>query len=317
MKCLVQFSACFAFVLTTAFAPAADVDLRVTRVAIFSSGVAYYECEADVTGDATAEFSFRTDQINDIIKSMVVQDLDGGTIGTIGYPSRDPIEKTLRSFGVDITGDPTLGQLLDQLRGEEVAIAGDRACRGVILGVERQKLQVGAAGIVEVDVLSVLTDTGMLQLPIAQVQGIQLLNDKVDAELRKALETLASAHDADKKSVSINFQGEGQRHVRVAYLLEAPIWKTTYRLVLDQDEKPLLQGWATVENATEEDWRAVELSLVSGRPISFMMDLYTPIYIPRPKEELELYASLRPPDYAGAFEMEDKVVVNVPARSNG
>ena len=318
MNRTIQLIAGFAIAAASALAAAAeDAELQVTRIAIFSSGVAYFECEATVTGDATAELNFRTDQINDIIKSMVVQDLDGGTIGAVGYPSRDPIEKTLRSFGVDITGKPTLGRLLDQLRGEPVAIAGDRACRGIILGVEKQKLQVGAAGVIEVDVLSVLTDSGMLQLPIPQLQGIQLLNDKIDAELRKALETLATAHDADKKSVAINFNGAGPRRVRVAYLLEAPIWKTTYRLVLDAEGAPFLQGWATVENATEEDWRAVQLSLVSGRPISFTMDLYTPIYIPRPQEELELYASLRPPEYAGAFALDDTADAGTVERMRG
>lgn len=279
-------------------------DLHVKRVAIFSSGVAFYECEATVEGNATAELTFRTEQINDIIKSMVVQDLDGGTIGAISYASRDPIEKTLRSFGVDITGKPTLADLLDQLRGEPVEISGLQSISGVILGVEKQRQQFGDAGIVEIDLLNLLTDVGMQQLPVRELGGIKLTNPKVNAELRKALETLALGHDADKKSVVLNFNGTGKRRVSVAYLLEAPIWKTTYRLVLDEEGQPFLQGWATVENATEEDWRDVKLSLISGRPISFAMDLYTPIYIPRPVEELELYASLRAPTYAGAFDAE-------------
>src|SRR5262249_16006352 len=84
-------------------------------------------------------------------------------------------------------------------------------------------------------------------------------------------------------------------------MVEAPIGKTSYRLGLADEKKPYLQGWATVENTTENDWKDVRLSLVSGRPISFIMDLYTPIYIPRPTEELELYASLRPPTYEGAI----------------
>lgn len=286
---------------------AADqTDLQVTRVAIFSSGVAYFECEATVDGTATAELNFRTDQINDIIKSLVVQDLDGGSVGVVSYASRDPVEKTLRSFGVDITGRPTLAELLDQLRGEPVRITGERALAGVIVGVEKQRIQVGEEGLVEVDVLNVLTEGGLQQLRLAELQGIELASDKIEAELRKALQTLALSHDADKKSVELNFNGEGRRRVRVAYLLEAPIWKTTYRLVIDEEGMPFLQGWATVENATEEDWRDVRLSLVSGRPISFVMDLYTPIYIPRPKEELELYASLRPPEYEGAFEQAAK-----------
>jgi len=290
--------------LTSGARAGEQADLKVTRVAIFSSGVAYFECDATVDGTATAELDFRTDQINDIIKSMVVEDLDGGTVGVISYASRDPISKTLRSFGVDITGEPTLPDLLEQLRGEPVEVSGPRTLKGVIFGVETRKTQVGDAGIIEQHVLNVLTAEGLQQLPLDQVQGIKLTNEKIDAELRKALETLATGHDADKKSVVLNFNGQGQRRVRVAYLLEAPIWKTTYRLVLDEEGHPFLQGWATVENATEEDWRDVQLSLVSGRPISFTMDLYTPLYVPRPKEELEIYASLRPPEYAGAFEEE-------------
>jgi hypothetical protein len=293
----------FSLIFTAcAMAAAADrVDLRVTRVAVFSSGVAYFECEAGVRDNASAELSFRTAQINDILKSLIVQDLSGGSVGVVSYASQDPIEKTLKSFGVDLTAKPTLGQLLDQLRGEPVEICGARSVKGVIVGVETHKIVVDK-GITEYDVLNVLTDAGIQQLRVSELAGVKLTNDKVDTELRKALSTLATSHDADKRTITLNFSGQGERKVRIAYLLEAPIWKTTYRLALDESGKPFLQGWATVENATEEDWRDVRLSLVSGRPISFTMDLYTPIYIPRPREELELYASLRPPSYAGAIE---------------
>ena len=65
-------------------------------------------------------------------------------------------------------------------------------------------------------------------------------------------------------------------------MIEAPIWKTSYRLVMDDKEKPYLQGWAMVENPTDEDWAGVKMALISGRPISFRMDLYNPLYINRP-----------------------------------
>lgn len=282
-------------------------DLRIQRIALFSSGVGYFERHATVADDATAELRFRTDQINDILKSLVVQDRDGGQVGVVGYASRDPVEKALRSFGVDITGKPTLAQLLDQLRGEPVQISGARSISGVILGVEKQKFTTtDNHAVVEFDVLNLVSDGGLQQLRLNDVQGVRLLNEKVDAELRKALATLAASHDADKKSVYIDFTGKGSRRVQAAYLLETPIWKTSYRLVLAKDKKPFLQGWATVENATEEDWKDVRLSLVSGRPISFRMDLYTPLYVPRPMEQLELYASLRPPEYAAGYEAEEK-----------
>src|SRR5262249_41761471 len=106
-----------------------------------------------------------------------------------------------------------------------------------------------------------------------------------------------------KKSVSINCTGEGKRHIKVGYVVENPIWKTSYRLVLDKDkrEKPFLQGWAVVENPTDEDWKDVRMALVSGRPISFQMDLYQPLYVTRPVVEPELFASLRPVAYSGSM----------------
>ena len=77
--------------------------------------------------------------------------------------------------------------------------------------------------------------------------------------------------------------------------MENPIWKTSYRLVLSARRgKPFLQGWAMVENPTDEDWKDVRMALVSGRPISFQMDLYQPLYVPRPVVQPELYTSLGP-----------------------
>src|SRR5205814_7408886 len=93
--------------------------------------------------------------------------------------------------------------------------------------------------------------------------------------------------------------------VRIGYVVETPIWKTSYRLVLPGEgadaagnkDKPKLLGWAIVENQTDNDWSNVQLSLVSGRPISFIQDLYRPLYVPRPVVQPELYASLRPQTY--------------------
>ncbi|HTU26479.1 MAG TPA: hypothetical protein VMF30_13825, partial [Pirellulales bacterium] len=81
---------------------------------------------------------------------------------------------------------------------------------------------------------------------------------------------------------------------RVGYIQESPLWKTSYRLVLREGEAPLMQGWAIVENTTEHDWRDVRLTLVNGRPISFIMDLYQPLYVARPVVAPETFASLRP-----------------------
>src|SRR5205814_10368983 len=132
--------------------------------------------------------------------------------------------------------------------------------------------------------------------------------------LQKAREALARGHDTQKRTVSIHFSGRGKRHVSVGYVIENPIWKTSYRLVLDKPkadrkaaeqeakaQKPYLQGWAVVENTTDEDWNGVRMALISGRPISFQMNLYDALFLKRPVVEPELFASLRPPSYSGGL----------------
>src|SRR6185437_3457087 len=162
---------------------------------------------------------------------------------------------------------------------------------------ETRKQKAGEHETVETEFLNLLTDEGLRSLPLAGVARIKLLNEELDRELRQALTVLALGHASDKKSMTLNFLGDGKRAVQVGYIQETPIWKTSYRLVLDDEAKPLLQGWALVENTTEEDWKQVSLTLVSGRPISFVMNLYQPLYVPRPVVEPELFASLRPQTY--------------------
>src|SRR5438045_946782 len=101
-------------------APAQQVPVK--QVVLFSSGVGYFEHFGSVKGNGSTELQFKTQQINDILKSLVLQDLDGGRVSTVTYPSQDPLAKTLRSFQVDITNNPPLADLLNQLRGAKITI---------------------------------------------------------------------------------------------------------------------------------------------------------------------------------------------------
>jgi hypothetical protein len=275
--------------------------LPISEVVLYSSGVGYFQRDGQIDGRAEVELRFKTDSINDLLKSMVVQDFDGGRVTTVTYGSRDPITKTLKSFGIDLTQDPTLGQLLGQIRGEKIEVATPNPIVGTIVGVEKKQQPAGDNKVVEAEYLNVVTDEGLRSIPISQIGRIKLLNEQLNAELRQALEVLATGHDTQKKTVAITFDGQGQRKVSVSYVMETPVWKTSYRLVLDDEDKPFLQGWAIVENTTDEDWTNARLSLISGRPISFIMDMYQPLYVRRPVVEPELYASLRPQVYGEAM----------------
>src|SRR4051812_12380440 len=292
--------------------PAAKgAQLPIAQVILYSSGVGYFQREGTVEGDARVDLSFPVADVNDLLKSMVLRDRDGGQIAAVSYDSNAPLERTLQSFAVNLTANPPLAKILDQARGEkvEVALASAGAGQpatltGTVVGVEAQKQAAGKDGAVEVSVLNLWCADGLRGVKLPDVQRVRFLNPVLDSEFKKALEALAQSHDAQKKAVSLSFAGEGKRRVSVGYVVENPIWKTSYRLVLgnDKGDRPYLQGWAVVENPSDEDWRSVRMALVSGRPVSFRMDLYTPLYVPRPLVEPELFASLRPVAYSGSLD---------------
>lgn len=274
------------------------VELPLKQLVLFTSGVGYFQRDGEVTGSARLELQFDAKDVNDLLKSLVLRDFDGGQVASVTYASRDPVTKTLKSFAIDLTGDPPLAQILAQARGEQVELG---TLRGTIVGVERRPVPVKDTA-VEKAFLNLLTAEGLASIALDDVQRIRFLRPELDEELRLALATLAQGHDTQKKTVAIRFTGEGKRRVRTAYIAESPIWKTSYRLVLGEGA-PWLQGWAIVENTSDEDWKEVKLTLVSGRPISFVMDLYQPLYVQRPEMRLKLYESLRAQRYEEAMEM--------------
>lgn len=277
-------------------------DLPITRVALFSSGVGYFEREGKVQGDATIELSFRTAQINDILKSLVVQDLGGGTVAPVTYAPQDPLERTLGSFAVNIADNPRLGELWNRIRGTSVMVTGQQVYQGTVYGMEKQERAVDDK-VMTYEVLNLLTDQGLVQIPLYQVSNITLLDPKLDGDLRKAFEAIDQARDVDKRPVTLSFKGQGEREVMVGYLLETPVWKTSYRLLTDENGL-FIQGWAIVENTTDEDWNAVSLSLVSGQPVSFVQTLYDPLYVQRVVIPPSVQAAARPRVWEGAMEQQ-------------
>lgn len=279
-----------------------QTEVAVKRVALFSSGVGYFEHAGSVAGTSETVLHFKTDQINDVLKSLVLQDMGGGTISSVSYPSMDPLGKLLKGFAVDLSGNPTVADLLGQLRGAEVTVStSGNTFAGKILGVEFRKKAVGEV-VLDQAVLNVITTAGIKSVAIDDAGSIQLADAKLQEEMNKALLAVAGARDSDKKNVTLHFKGDGDRQVKVGYVVETPVWKTSYRLVIDDKATSNLQGWAIVENQTDMDWNNIQLSLVSGRPLSFTMDLYEPLYLPRPEAELELFEGLKPQSYAEARE---------------
>ena len=298
---------------------AEEFPLPLEKVVLFTSGVGYFQHGGKVNNDAQVEMSFKSEHINDLLKSMVLEDLGGGTVSTVSYASRDPLTKTLETFAVNLTDNPSMGQLLGRLRGEVIDVDALAPASGTIVGVEKRAVPVGADKTIEKEFVTILTKDGLRTLPLDSITRIKLVDPRLQSELEKALDVLALGHDNEKKSVTLNFSGKGARDVRVGYVQQTPIWKTSYRLVLDDavgGNQAMLQGFAIVENTTDNDWKDVSMSLVSGRPISFVMDLYQPLYVPRPEVQQELYASLVPQVYGQDLAGGEREFLAAAERSN-
>src|SRR5271157_988462 len=140
-----------------------DVSVPISALVLFTSGVGYFQHDGTVEGNAKMELTFSTGQINDLLKSLVLRDLDGGMISSVTYSSRDPITRTLKSFSVDLTSNPNLSNLLVQTRGEAITVtlASGNSLTGTIISVETRQVAGGAKGEITGDYLTMNTSTGM------------------------------------------------------------------------------------------------------------------------------------------------------------
>ncbi len=278
----------------------AGPELPISQITLYRSGVGHFVRQGFVEGDADLQLRFNVEQINDVLKSMYLLDLGGGRIETVGYTSNIPLERRLGGFLIDISDSPSLHQLLDRLRGVPVKLeTTDRTVEGKVLAIENRQRPVGDRP-VSTPYVNLLTSAGIRSIRVESITSMQISDERLAGELEQALLAIAEHRADDVKSVEIAFRGEGRRAAVVGYVQEAPVWKTSYRLILPEsegDDQPLMQAWAIVENTTDEDWTDVRLSLASGQPVAFRMDLYEPLFVERPMVAVPAVASLRPKVY--------------------
>lgn len=269
--------------------------IPVTSVVLFKHGVGYFERHGTIEGEASIELSFRQSEMNDVLKSLTVLDHDGGHVSSISYESTQPLSKQLEDFAIHIPEGRAISGLLGQLTGTRAVVhRADGRSEGVIAGIEPFTRREGEAAI-ESHRLSLWVDGAALEShDLADVRQVELADPALRKDLQHLLDILVSAKKKDLKRLTIFSRGEGERAITVSYVIETPVWKTSYRVLL-YGESTAIQGWAVVDNTGDEDWTEVSLTLVAGLPISFVHDLYSPRYKRRPVVVVEEEAAYAPP----------------------
>ncbi len=269
---------------STIAANAADVTaekLPVRRVVLYKNGIGYFEHTGRVVGNQDLKIDFTSAQLNDVLKSLTVVDLNGGRISGVGYNSIAPIDEQLKSLRLPLGQSASLSNFLNALRGSRVQVRNGAALTsGRLLSVEEKTVQKEKGETVRSLELSVVTDSGEVRtFPVTPTLGVRVADRDLTSEITKYMNLVSSTRDQDLRQMTIATTGAGARNVFVSYISEVPVWKSTYRILLPTkaDAKPVLQGWAIVDNTVGEDWTNVELSLVAGAPQSFIQELSRPL----------------------------------------
>jgi hypothetical protein len=301
------FSLCTIVSTGLAQSPTGDARLPVKRVVLYKNGIGYFEHIGGVRDNQSVGIDFTTAQLNDVLKSLTVLDLSNGRVTGVSYNSTAPLSTRLSSLRLPLGEKTTVADFLEAIRGARVEVhSGAAVANGKLLSVEQKQKTKGGEVLEQYAQLSLVTDSGEVRtFDITPATSVRLLDHELNQEVGRYLSLVASTRDEDLRRMNISTSGTGERKLFVSYISEVPVWKSTYRIVLPTDSKakPLLQGWAIVDNTVGEDWNNVELSLIAGAPQSFVQEISRPYYARRPVVSLPAAAMLTPQTHEGALDV--------------
>jgi hypothetical protein len=295
--------------------------LPVTHVSLYKNGVGFFEHAGRVTGDGTVTIDLTSAQLNDVLQSLTAIDLSGGRITGASYNSTTPLDQQLRALPLSLGEDPTQQDLYNSLRGTRVEVTGSGATfTGRIVSLEERSVS-GASDesklIPARRFLTVVSDAGARTLELTTATTVRLLNAGLREDLNTYLELLDRNRTEGVRHLALTDRGTGTRDLRVSFLSEVPVWKSTYRILFTDGveihratppkkiETATLQGFSVVDNTTGEDWKNVRLSLVAGSPQSFLQPLAQPIYARRTEVPIAQDAQLTPQTHASGIDSVD------------
>jgi len=266
-------------------ATALAADIPIHEVVLYKSGVGYFERAGTLSPGESARLDFKASDMNDVLKSLTLEDRNGAKVTGLRYDSSEPLEQKLATFPFKIGGQAALSQFLDQMKGARVEIkyGADTVSGAVVSG----RLVAADDKHSEREQAVLLLDSGELRtLDLAAAGSIRFADLKLQAQLKDYLTIVNQSRSLDKRSIYIDSSDAKERHIAASYMIPTPVWKSSYRLVFNDKTEPTLEGWAIIDNTTGEDWTNVLLSVVSGRPVSFISRLYEPKYVARQTVDL-------------------------------
>ncbi len=275
-------------------------ELPVRQVVLYKHGVGYFERSGDVAAGEAARLDFKASEMNDVLKSLTIEDKRGTSISGVRYDSSEPLSGKLVEFPFQLGERQALSTLIDSLKGARIDLrTGPETISGAVVGA---RLVPATQEHPEREQITLLLDSGALRtFDLSTATEVRFRDAELQNQIRDYLAAMTGARSREQRSVYIDSADSAARQLFASYVIPVPVWKSSYRLVFGATGEPLLEGWAIIDNVTSYDWSKVRLSLVSGRPISFVSKLYEPRYISRPTAELPEERAQAPVVHEGAI----------------
>lgn len=281
--------------------------IPLKKVTLYSSGVAHYEHKGAVSGSGNVELLFSPAQMNDVLKSLVVTDPAAKNVA-VDYQAEDTLRKSLESLKVDLSATASLYDMLKAQKGAEVELFTPHQITGKILSVDKNRAQNAD----ETFFISLAAPDGIHIISFSDIQFFKFTDESRNADLHAALALILDDSAKSRKKLGVKIDAQGDREVGLSYVMEAPVWKASYRIDMGA-EKAAFQAWAIIDNSTDLDWNDITLTLTTGRPVGFTQNLYAPYYTYRPELPLAIAQAAEAETFASDDAVAQHEVAGAPA----
>lgn len=278
---------------------AAQPELPLREILLYKNGMAYLLREGQL--QSPVSLTFNRQDLNDVLKTIAAWDPDANRLYSIGYTSSVPLEELLKRFSFDLRGGSAgLASFLEQVQGSRLTLqTAEKTLTGRLMSVDELTRPAGEKTVQDYRVV-LQNESGSIQFAwLSDVVEVKPVREDLRESLANYLAILEDGVRGETGQVTI-YPVPEPGPLRVAYVQQFPVWKTSYRLDLGRESR--LQAWAQIDNATGEAWQNVDVTLVSGMPVSFLMDLYPALYTSRAKVDVPARKIASPRSYEAAVQ---------------
>ena len=216
----------------------AGADLPVREVVLYKHGVGYFERSGHLAAGESAHLDFQASEMNDVLKSLTIEEKGGGKISGLRYDSSQPLGAKLAEFPFRLGEGQPLSAVLDQLKGARLQLKfAAETVAGAIVAARRIP---GDAKQPEREQITLLADGGdLLNFDLAAAISVRFTDPTLQAQFKDYLGALTQSRSKDKRSVYIDSSDARAREITAGYMIPTPVWKSSYRLIFDESAQPI------------------------------------------------------------------------------